>query len=108
MRAPLPAEVLFVAQRLGCHSERINAKPWAKNVAQKMIEETEGIDSLRIQEESFNKAKKLSQMKLCYKICETQRFKRVLILDSVRDVLGVELTDQLLAIHGRTEELLDT
>lgn len=88
-------------------SKKIDAKSWAKNTAQEMIEETEGMDSLKIQEESFNKAKNFEPNETLLQNMRDSAFQEGIDLEGVKDVLGVELRDQLLAIHGKTKESLD-
>ena len=87
-------------------SKKIDAKSWAKTVAQEMAGETEGKDSLKIQEESFKKAKNFKPNETLLKNMRDSAFQEGIDLDGIRDVLGVELRDQLLAIHGKTKESL--
>ena len=88
-------------------STNINAKSWAEKVANEMVEQTKGFDLLKIQEESFEKAQSFEPDKSLLQNMRDSAFREGINLNGVRAVLGVELRDCLLALHGKTRDALE-
>ena len=88
-------------------SNDINAEEWAEALASEMFEDTKGLDAFKIQEKSFEKAKNFKPDESLPKKMQSSAFKEGLKLYGIRDVLGVELRDCLLARHEIKIESLD-
>ncbi len=72
-----------------------------------MVNQTKGMDAFNIQEVSFNKAKNFKPNEQLLHNMREVAFQEGINLDGVRDVLGVELRDRLLVIHGKIKDALD-
>ena len=99
-----PIQLTDIGERI---SKNINAKSWAEKVANKMVEQTKGFDLLKIQEESFEKAQSFEPDEILLQNMRDAAFQEGINLDGVRKVLGVELRDCLLALHGKTKDAFE-
>ena len=99
-----PIQLTDLGERI---SKKIDAKAWAKKVANEMVNQTKGMDAFNIQEVSFNKAKSFKPNEQLLHNMREVAFQEGINLDGVRDVLGVELRDRLLVIHGKIKDALD-
>ena len=96
-----PIQLTELGKRI---SKKIGAESWAKNAAQEMIEDTKGMDALKVQEQSFEKARNFEPDENLLQDMRDSAFQEGIGLDGVRDVLGVELRDQLLSMHEKMED----
>ena len=88
-------------------SKHINATDWAMSEAEKLFERSEGMDSFEIQNLSFEHAKNYEPTDELLKNMREAAFDSGINLDGVKEVLGVELRDCLLAKYGKAHESLD-
>ena len=99
-----PIRLTDIGERI---SKNINARSWAEKVANEMVEQTKGFDLLKIQEESFEKAQSFESDEILLQNMRDSAFREGINLDGVREVLGVELRDCLLALHGKTKDAFE-
>ena len=99
-----PIQLTVIGERI---SENIKAKSWAEKMADEMVDETEDMDSLEIQNVSFDKAQEFKPDEDMEKRMRDSAFQEGINLDGVRKVLGVVLRDRLLALHGKDKGSLD-
>jgi len=88
-------------------STNIDAKSWAETTAKEMVKQTECMDSLQIQEESFKRAKSFEPSESLEQKMRDSAFQEGINLDRVRDVLGVVLSGRLLKLHGKNPDSID-
>ncbi len=99
-----PIQLTVIGERI---SENINARSWAEKIANEMVDETKELDSLEIQNMSFEKAQEFTPDEDMHKKMRDSAFQEGIDLDGIRKVLGVELRDRLLALHGKGKDSLD-
>ncbi len=89
-------------------SKNIDAKSWAEKTSHEMVDQTQGMDSLKIQEESFGKAQSFEPDENLLQKMRDSAFQEGINLEGVREVLGVELRDCLLRLHNLSQDSLDS
>ncbi len=88
-------------------SQSIDAKSWAEETAKKLKSDTEHSDPFEIQQKSFDEAKNFEPDEILLKKMRNSAFQEGIDIDDVKDVLGVELRDRLLSLHGIAKDSLD-